>query len=142
MKVIRKNVLYIDENDVRYMFDSFPKWIDNNFKEMDGIIKIEDQETIDYFNSKEEIIDYDKVKYLSDEGLDEKIDKNIKKLYKFSDLWGSRYTENKRTVDEIIKKTQYKIKTLERYKENRDEYDKKIKRVTNNKSLLLIKELK
>lgn len=136
MKIIIKNVLYIERKDIQNI-SIYPGWMLNNFEVVDDFFKIVDQETIDYLNSKGEVIDYQTIKGLTDEGIDDKIKACKKRLSRYSDIWKNGNV-SQREFKEQTNKEQYKIKTLEDYKNNREIIDKKMQKLMKSKNLNLV----
>lgn len=105
MKIFRNGLCYVDKKDLRT--------IPNN---MNGTTRIIEgrkyfvfcgRENLEYFKTRKDIVDYDTVHFLDEEGLDEV----LSKAYKFIDFYDKKIEYSKRVTPEerdlLIKK--YKV---------------------------------
>ena len=110
MKIIRDNKVYVNIQDIIYL-KLLPEFVLNEFIHSNynnDLIEFTNPLSIDFFKSREDILDYDLVVNLSNEELDKLINDLTKKL-------------NNNT--KIVKEIKYMLDSLIKYKNNKYKYD-------------------
>ena len=120
MKIIRKNRIYVQLNDINFMMKVLPymslecpkKLLEECFKKVNGVqinkysfIEFNDEEIINYFKKISFIVDYDKYKKLNYVEMQKCIENIGNELENISDRYNS-YSE----IEKVLKYK--KIKTL------------------------------
>ena len=140
MLIIRDGICYIDsDNLTRYPIPSTVR-LDKEFYDRGEYAKIFDPITVLYFKTREDMIDYDEVSILSEVELDTMI-YNIKlKIEKIGEEWinASSYRRDAlmRSADyrNNFRNLNYKYYELLDYKNNREDKDKEITKITKSKT--------
>lgn len=137
MKIIRNGICFIEREDIDYL-GSLPQKIcdasiwNESYSAKFDFLRYKDKFSVQYFNTKEYILDYDSVKDLSSEELELRIKELKDKLEKLSLIW---LNSSKRTRDRLdkdkeynynIKTLKYRIGSLNKYINNKDFYDSEI----------------
>ena len=139
MKVVRNNVCFVEAEDLkRHQISKSLEWINNS-----RFARFSDQEDIEYFNSFEDIIDYDEISNLSNEELTDKICETHITLKNYISKWldVSKKSDNIENYTQIKKYTAI-YDCLTNYIVNRDIVDNDFKELENsiNSGKTLIKE--
>ena len=128
MKIIRDKKVLVEIKDVEYL-RKIQIFLDSKtFKEEnkdDMFIEYTNEDAIEFFAGRSDIVDYDVISNLTDEGIDNIVDKTKKRLAMHSDLWNED-----RSRDARVEKLRYKrkIENYLEYKKNREKYDEYAKK--------------
>ena len=124
MKVVRSNVCFVEADDIkRHQISKSLEWINNS-----RFASFDDPEDIEYFNSFEDIVDYDEISNLSNNELADKICETHITLKGYITNW----LDISKNSDNIENYTQIKKYTaiydcLTNYIVNRDIIDNEVK---------------
>ncbi len=137
MKVVRNNICFVEVDDLkRCPISKSPEWFNNS-----RFARFDNPEDIEYFNSFEDIVDYDELSNLSTDELTDKICETHITLKDYISKWldVSKKSDNIENYTQIKKYTAI-YDCLTDYKVNRDIIDKEIKEleksINGDKSLL------
>jgi predicted DNA binding CopG/RHH family protein len=136
MKIIRDDVCYVEKEDLEFL-ESLPqnvinmtKW-DINYSTYLNIIKISDEEAVNFFKSKNFILNYDKVKNLSFPDLNNLIIEIEKKGLEYISSFpfeenSKEFLDSFKSQELNIKLLNYLIESIKKYASNKDLYDREI----------------
>jgi len=136
MKLITEDKVYVENKDLDFI-SNLPNYIidemmiNNNV----GFELFKSKESIDYFKTKEEIIDYNSIRLLEEEGIYDLIHLIYDECFK---LEVQKYKS--REVLSKIKNYEYMVKTLKEYIDYRKIIDKKFSRIRKGELEWLIKK--
>ena len=124
MKVVRNNVCFVEADDIkRHQISKSLVWINNS-----SFAIFDDPEDIEYFNSFEDIVDYDEISNLSNDELTDKICETHITLKGYISKWldVSKKSDNIENYTQIKKYTAI-YDCLTNYIVNRDIIDNEVK---------------
>lgn len=130
MKIIRDEVCYVEKEDILFIGKFPPKVVEELPIFIEAkYVKFENKESIEYWEQKECVLNYDEVSCLTDEELTTAITETYKKLERLSGKWLYASEYYRRNLDrnheynQQIKVLKYLLKTLKGYQCNRKQYD-------------------
>lgn len=115
MKIVKNNICYVQGEDLlRYPVPNFLIFPNIDILTNDEFIAFEGEKAIEYFESRKDILDYSSVCNLSEEKLQNKINKINFKLSKLSKRWldASQSGRDKLDKDKKYQKTLNDLKTI------------------------------
>lgn len=142
MKIIRNGICFIEREDIDYL-ETLPQKVcdasiwNEYYSEKFKFLMYKDKFSVQYFKTKDDIMDYDCVKDLSTEELELKIKELKDKLENLSLKWlnSSQRTREKLNKDKeynySIKTLKYYIESLNKYTNNKESYDNEISLLPN-----------
>lgn len=130
MKIIRNDVCYVETSDL-YFIGKFPNRVTEEIPVVieSNYIKFENKESIEYWQQKESVLDYDAVSCLTDEELTTKIieiESTLEKLcakWLYTSEYYRRNLNQNHEYNQQIKKLEFLLKTLKDYQQNRKQFD-------------------
>lgn len=139
MKCRFNNAVLVEKKDFEYL-DTIPKYIkeeyEQNVKEDHLFVCFKSQDAIDFFDNRTDLIDYNKIKYMNDEGIDDLIQMAKKQVLKYSNLWVNiKSGSEKREIEFKRKEYHHQVSDYNNYKAKRNIYDKEIKSYSKTLSL-------
>ena len=138
MKVIRNNILYVEAHDLNNAEIS-------NYDSNDKLIEISDINKIELIKNREDILDYDYIKSLTSNELNELLNEIKKKhdvlclKYLKSSQFNRKLLDKDLDYKNIMKKYKYLYDELKNYINNKKEIDYKFSKVLSNSDITLIK---
>ena len=125
MKLITDNKVYVETKDLNFI-GNLPNFVIDELKlnNKTGFEEFKNKESIDYFINRDEIINYNVVKALEEEGIYDLIHSLYEESFKL-ELKTYKSKENML----LIKKYEYMVKSLKEYIDYRKIMDKKFDRV-------------
>lgn len=138
MKVIRNNILYVEAHDLNNIEIL-------NYDSNDTLIEISDINKIELIKNREDILDYDYIKSLTSNELNELLNEIKKKhdvlclKYLKSSQFNRKLLDKDLDYKNIMKKYKYLYDELKNYINNKEEIDHKFSKVLSNSDITLIK---
>lgn len=125
MKLFKDNKVYVEMKDLVYI-GNLPNFVIeeiNNYKH--GFEMFKNPKSIDYFRNTDEIINYNIVRNLSEEGIYDLIHAIYEECFRLE-------VKNKKSINIILRlqKYDYMVKTLKEYLDYRKINDKKYNRIS------------
>ena len=143
MKIIRNGVCYIEREDIDFVgvlpqnICSVIQW-DVYYSIKFKLLKLKDKESVQYFSDKDFILDYDMVKDLSTQELEEMRKEIEDKLEHLSLKWLNASINTREKLDKDkeynfnIKSLKYYIESINKYINNKEIYDSEISTLSFN----------
>ena len=123
MKIFYNNKLYLEQEDITVEpINDFIYMILNMANNISGFIEITEPNLIEYYNSKEYILDYNDVKRLSNEDLERLVNKTITLLKSASTIFLSKEFYQEQPYDYAIVVLRRMFESIDKYKNNRHDY--------------------
>lgn len=143
MKIIRNGVCYIEREDIDFI-GVLPQKVcdviqwDVYYSIKFKLLRLKDKESVQYFSNKDFILDYDMVKDLSTQELEEMRKEIENKLENLSLKWLNASINTREKLDKDkeynfnIKSLKYYIESINKYVNNKEIYDSEISTLSFN----------